>query len=137
MRSIAFSILTPFYFIKAGLYVSVPAVVSGALLIAVFLAIKLASKLVGVWPLTRRFDFDRKEGAFTTLLMSTGLTFGTISALFGLTNHIITQEQYTILVTTVIASAIVPTLIAQRFFLPRSSMFETTEEDIEEMNAPA
>jgi Kef-type K+ transport system membrane component KefB len=136
MRSIAFSILTPFYFIKAGLYVSVPAVVSGAVLIAVFLAIKLASKLVGVWPLTRRFDFDRKEGAFTTLLMSTGLTFGTISALFGLTNHIITQEQYTILVTTVIASAIVPTLIAQRFFLPRSSMFETTEEDIEEMTAP-
>ena len=137
MRSIAFSILTPFYFIKAGLFVSVPAVVSGVLLIAVFLAIKLASKLVGVWPLTRRFDFDRKEGAFTTLLMSTGLTFGTISALFGLTNRIITQEQYTILVTTVIGSAIVPTLIAQRFFLPRSSMFETTEEDIEEMNAPA
>ena len=136
MRSIAFSILTPFYFIKAGLFVSIPAVISGALLILVFLAIKLASKMVGVWPLTRRFDFDRKEGAFTTLLMSTGLTFGTISALFGLTNHIITQEQYTILVTTVIASAIVPTLIAQRFFLPRSRMFETTEEDIEEMTAP-
>jgi len=137
MRSIAFSILTPFYFIKAGLYVSLPAVVSGALLIAAFLAIKMASKLVAVWPLTRRFDFDRKEGAFTTLLMSTGLTFGTISALFGLTNHIITQKQYTILVTTVIGSAIVPTLIAQRFFLPRSPMFETTEEDIEEMKVPA
>jgi len=136
MRSIAFSILTPFYFIKAGLFVSLPAVISGALLIGMFLAIKLASKMVGVWPLTRSFDFDRKEGAFTTLLMSTGLTFGTISALFGLTNHIITQEQYTILVTTVIASAIVPTLIAQRFFLPRSRMFETTEEDIEEMTAP-
>ena len=105
MRSIAFSILTPFYFIKAGLYVSLPAVVSGALLIAAFLAIKMASKLVAVWPLTRRFDFDRKEGAFTTLLMSTGLTFGTISALFGLTNHIITQKRYTILVTTVIGSA--------------------------------
>lgn len=137
MRSIAFSILTPFYFIKAGLYVSLPAVVSGALLIAAFLAIKMASKLIAVWPLTRRFDFDRKEGAFTTLLMSTGLTFGTISALFGLTNHIITQKQYTILVTTVIGSAIVPTLIAQRFFLPRSPMFETTEEDIEEMKVPA
>ena len=137
MRSIAFSILTPFYFIKAGLFVALPAVVSGAALIAAFLAIKMVSKLVGVWPLTRHFDFDRKEGAFTTLLMSTGLTFGTISALFGLTNHIITQQQYTVLVTTVIGSAIVPTLIAQRFFLPRSPMFETTEEDIEEMKAPA
>jgi Kef-type K+ transport system membrane component KefB len=137
MRSIAFSILTPFYFIKAGLFVSLPAVVSGALLIGVFLAVKMASKFLGVWPLTRHFEFDRKGGAFTTLLMSTGLTFGTISALFGLTNHIITQAQYTILVTAVIGSAVVPTLIAQRFFLPRSPMFETTEEDIEEMRAPA
>jgi Kef-type K+ transport system membrane component KefB len=137
MRSIAFSILTPFYFIKAGLFVSLPAVASGALLIALFLAIKMVSKFVGVWPLTRHFEFDRKGGAFTTLLMSTGLTFGTISALFGLTNHIITQAQYTILVTAVIGSAVVPTLIAQRFFLPRSPMFETTEEDIEELRAPA
>lgn len=137
MRSIAFSILTPFYFIKAGLFVSLPAVATGALLIVVFLAVKLISKFVGVWPLTRLFEFDRKGGAFITLLMSTGLTFGTISALFGLTNHIITQEQYTILVTAVIGSAVVPTLIAQRFFLPRSPMFETTEEDIEELRTPA
>jgi hypothetical protein len=50
--------------------------------------------------------------------MSTGLTFGTISALFGLTNHIISQSQYTVLVTAVIGSAVVPTLIAQRFFAP-------------------
>ena len=63
--------------------------------------------------------------------MSTGLTFGTISALFGLTNHIITQQQYTILVTTVIGSAVVPTLIAQRFFQPRTPAFEITEEDVE------
>ncbi len=137
MRSIAFSILTPFYFIKAGLLVSLPAVASGAGLIAVFLVVKIVSKFVGVWPLTRHFEFDPKGGAFTTLLMSTGLTFGSISALFGLTNHFITQEQYTILVTAVIGSAVVPTLIAQRFFLPQSPMFETTEEDIEELQAPA
>jgi hypothetical protein len=55
---------------------------------------------------------------YTTLMMCTGLTFGTISALFGLTNHIIDQEQYTILVTAVIASAVVPTIIAQRWFQP-------------------
>jgi Kef-type K+ transport system membrane component KefB len=131
MRATAFSILTPFYFIKAGLYVSMPAVVTGALMIAAFLAVKIAAKFIGVWPLTHHFNFDRKEGAFTTLLMSTGLTFGSISALFGLTNNIITQEQYTILVTAVIGSAVVPTLIAQRFFLPGSSSFETTEEDVE------
>jgi Kef-type K+ transport system membrane component KefB len=118
MRSIAFTMLTPFYFIKAGLYVSLPAVASGALLIVAYLAVKMVTKFVGVAPLTRYFRFERREGAYTTLLMSTGLTFGTISALFGLTNHIITQAQYTVLVTTVIASAVVPTLIAQRFFQP-------------------
>jgi Kef-type K+ transport system membrane component KefB len=137
MRSVAFSILTPFYFIKAGLFVSIPAVVSGAVLIAAFLALKLASKFVGVWPLTRAFKLEKREGVYTTLLMSTGLTFGTISALFGLTNHIITQTQYTILVTTVIGSAVVPTLIAQRFFDPSGRRFETTEEDIEQMLVPA
>ena len=118
MRTIAFTLLTPMYFIKAGLYVSLRAVAAGALLIVVFLAVKMLAKLIGIWPLTRVFAFDRREGAYTTLLMSTGLTFGTISALFGLTNHIITQAQYTILVTTVIGSAVVPTLIAQRFFQP-------------------
>jgi len=137
MRSIAFSILTPFYFMKAGLFVSLPAVMAGALLIAVFLAIKMSSKLIGVWPLTRAFNFDKRAGVYTTLLMSTGLTFGTISALFGLTNHIITQQQYTVLVTTVIGSAVIPTLIAQRFFDPRGRRIETTEEDIEEMLVPA
>ena len=50
--------------------------------------------------------------------MSTGLTFGTIAALFGFTNHIISQSQYTVLVVAVIGSAVVPTLVAQRFFAP-------------------
>jgi Kef-type K+ transport system membrane component KefB len=118
MRSIAFTMLTPFYFIKAGLFVSLPAVATGALLIAALLGVKMAAKVASVWPLTRAFRFDRREGMYTTLLMATGLTFGTISALFGLTNHIITQSQYTVLVTVVIGSAVVPTLIAQRFFQP-------------------
>jgi Kef-type K+ transport system membrane component KefB len=59
-----------------------------------------------------------REANYTTLLMSTGLTFGTISALFGLQNQIIDQAQYTMLVTVVILSAFVPTLIAQKFFQP-------------------
>ena len=78
----------------------------------------MATKFVGILPLTSAFRFEAKEGMYTTLLMSTGLTFGTISALFGLTNHIIDQTQYTILVTAVIGSAVVPTLIAQRWFQP-------------------
>ena len=131
MRAIAFSLLTPFYFIKAGLFVSLPAVASGVVIILALLAVKMASKGLGVWPLTRAFRIPRRDGIYTTLLMSTGLTFGTISALFGLTNHVISQAQYTILVTTVIGSAIVPTLIAQRLFQPALPRVETTEEDIE------
>lgn len=118
MRVIAFSILTPFYFLKAGSLVDGHAVMASLGLIVVFLAIKMATKFAGILPLTRYHEFDRREGMYTTLLMSTGLTFGTISALFGLTNRIIDQSQYTILVTAVIGSAVVPTLIAQTWFQP-------------------
>ncbi len=118
MRSIAFSLLTPFYFIKAGLYVKLGAVLTGFWLIVVLLGLKLATKGIGVYPLTRLFHFEPREGKYTTLLMATGLTFGTISALYGFTNKIINQDQYTVLVTVVILSAVVPTMIAQTFFLP-------------------
>ena len=120
MRSIAFSILTPFYFIKAGLLVSLPAVVGGAGLIVAFLGVKVGAKVAGVWPTARAFGMPVREANYTTLLMSTGLTFGSISALYGLTNGYIDQAAYTVLVTVVILSAIVPTLIATRFFEPQA-----------------
>ncbi|MGB9662506.1 MAG: cation:proton antiporter [Moorellaceae bacterium] len=118
MRTIAFSFLTPFYFLKAGLYVSLPAVVTGAATILVLLFVKVLTKFIGVWPATRVFQFSSQDGMYTTLLMSTGLTFGTISSLFGLSHGFISQQQYTVLVTVVILSAVVPTLIAQAFFRP-------------------
>jgi Kef-type K+ transport system membrane component KefB len=93
-------------------------IVEAAGLIVVYLAVKMITKFVGILPLTRAFKFNRREGMYTTLMMSTGLTFGSISALFGLTNHIIDESQYTILLTAVIGSALVPTLIAQRWFQP-------------------
>ena len=118
LRTIAFSMLTPFYFLKAGSLVEARAVTASGGLILALLAMKMVTKFVGILPLTRFFSFVPREGMYTTLLMSTGLTFGTISALFGLTNHIIDQRQYTVLVTAVIASAVVPTLIAQSWFQP-------------------
>ena len=118
MRVIAFTILTPFYFLKAGSLVEFHAVLGGFVLIAILLALKMATKFAGILPLTVFFKFTRRNGMYTTLMMCTGLTFGSISALFGLTNHIIDQAQYTMLVTAVIGSAIVPTLIAQRWFHP-------------------
>jgi Kef-type K+ transport system membrane component KefB len=117
-RVIAFTILTPFYFLKAGSLIRADVLVTSAGLIALYLSVKMVTKFFGILPLTRIFRFDPKEGMYTTLLMSTGLTFGSISALFGLTNHIIDERQYTILLTAVIGSAVVPTMIAQRWFQP-------------------
>jgi Kef-type K+ transport system membrane component KefB len=118
MRSIAFAIFTPFYFIKAGLYVSLGALWATLGVITALLLLKIAAKFICVWPSSRIFKMRAREANYTSLLMATGLTFGTISALFGLNNKIIDQTQYTILVTVVILSAIIPTLIAQKFFQP-------------------
>jgi len=126
LRAICFAFLTPFYFLKAGSLIEAKALLAGVGLIAAFLAMKMVTKFVGILPLTRYFEFEKREGMYTTLMMSTGLTFGSISALFGLTNHIIDQQQYTILLTAVVGSAVVSTLIAQIWFQPR---FEALEED--------
>ena len=119
LRSIAFALLTPFFFLRAGTLISAPALVSGAGVIGLLLAVKLAAKLIGVWPVATIFKLPRRERTYTTLLMATGLTFGSISALFGLTHHLIDKAQYTELVTVVILSAFVPTLIAQQLFQPK------------------
>ncbi len=118
IRATAFSLLTPFYFIKAGLFVSLPAVLTGGGLIVSLFAVKVASKILGVWPASRAFGLPRREANYTTLLMSTGLTFGTISSLFGLSHGYIDQAAYTVLVTVVILSAVAPTLVATTFFSP-------------------
>ena len=127
LRTLTFGLLTPFYFIRAGSYVSVPALVSGFGVLLVLLGAKMVSKFVGVYPVTKYFKSPRKEALYTTLLMSTGLTFGSISALFGLTHRIITQEQYSYLIAAVIGSAIVPTLIANAFFLPRHLLHKNAD----------
>jgi Kef-type K+ transport system membrane component KefB len=137
MRATAFSLLTPFYFLKAGSLVSLPAIAAGAGLIALFLAVKVGAKVIGVWPTARAFGLPTRDANYTTLLMSTGLTFGTIAALYGLTNGYIDQPTYTILVTVVILSAIVPTLIATTFFEPEPASDEAFEdfEAAEEIDA--
>jgi Kef-type K+ transport system membrane component KefB len=118
LRSIAFALLTPFFFLRAGTLISAPALVTGAGAIAVLLLVKLATKMAGVWPVAAAFKLPRRERTYTTLLMATGLTFGSIAALYGLTHHLIDKAQYTELVTVVILSAFVPTLIAQQLFRP-------------------
>jgi Kef-type K+ transport system membrane component KefB len=118
LRTLTAGFLTPFYFLRAGTFVSLPALFSAPLVFLLFLAGKVFSKIFGLYPVIGVFRNKRDERWYYTLLMSTGLTFGTISSLYGLSHNIITQKQYSFLVAVVIASAVVPTLIAGLFFLP-------------------
>jgi Kef-type K+ transport system membrane component KefB len=118
LRTLTFGLLTPFYFIRAGSFVSLPALVAAPAAFLVCLVVKVACKLVGVYPVTKYFGSPTKEAMYTTLMMSTGLTFGTISSLFGLSHGIIDQGQYSALVAAVIGSAVIPTVIANAFYLP-------------------
>jgi Kef-type K+ transport system membrane component KefB len=128
LRTLTFGLLTPFYFIRAGSFVSVPALIAAPLIfVALFLA-KMISKVIPLFPTVKRFKYQKEEGLYFTLMMSTGLTFGTISSLFGLNHGIITQAQYSYLVATVIGSAVVPTMIANAWFMPRHLLAPEREE---------
>ena len=131
LRTLTFGLLTPFYFIRAGSFVSVPALIAAPGAFLLLLIVKILTKIAGVYPVTQGFRSPRKEAIYTTLLMSTGLTFGTISALFGLSHQIVDQAQYSALVAAVIASAVVPTLVANAWFMPRHLL------KVEELDAAA
>ena len=124
-RVVAFSFLTPFFFVKGGMNVSLTALGSALPLLIAFLGVKMAAKFAGVYP--PALLWLRPHATYTALLMSTGLTFGTISSLYGLNAGIIDRTQFSVLITTVILSAIVPTFIAQRFFSPPSRVLSAGE----------
>jgi glutathione-regulated potassium-efflux system ancillary protein KefC len=122
LRTLTFGLLTPFYFIRVGSFVSIPAIVAAPAAFVFFLTTKIVTKAAGVFPATKLFGATNKEAIYTSLLMSTGLTFGTIASLFGFTHKIIDVNQYSALVAAVIASAVIPTVIANAFFLPQPTL---------------
>jgi Kef-type K+ transport system membrane component KefB len=118
LRTLTVGFLTPLYFLRSGALVSIPALLAAPFIFLLLFTGKVISKIFGLYPAIHNFRDDTKEKWYYTLLMSTGLTFGTISALFGLSHNIISQAQYSLIVGAVIASAVIPTLIANKFFLP-------------------
>jgi Kef-type K+ transport system membrane component KefB len=118
LRTLTIGFLTPIYFLRAGYFVSIPAVVAAPLVFLALFGGKVISKIFGLYPVIGRFRESKKERWYYTLLMSTGLTFGSISALYGLTHDIITRDQYSFIIAAVIASAVIPTIIANLAFLP-------------------
>jgi glutathione-regulated potassium-efflux system ancillary protein KefC len=129
LRTMTTGFLTPIYFMRAGALMSLPALIAAPAVFILLFITKTASKIFGLYPVIKRFKKHKDEKWYYTLLMSTGLTFGTISALYGLTNNIITKDQYSFLVGTVIASAVIPTLIANKFFLPRHLLAKPVIDD--------
>src|SRR5581483_6384942 len=119
MRVVAFAFLTPFFFLKGGMNVSAHALWANLGVLALLFVGKMLPKFGGVYPLARRFTAP--HATFTTLLMSTGLTFGTITSLYGLNAGIIDRTKFSLLIAVVVLSAIVPTAIAQRFFHPHAA----------------
>ena len=128
LRNLTFGLLTPFYFIRAGSFVSIPVLIAAPLVFVTLFFTKMITKLAGVLPTVRAFGYSGHDGIYYSLMMSTGLTFGTISALFGLNHGIIDQGQYSQLVATVIASAVIPTAIANARFMPRHLLPEKERE---------
>ena len=124
MRTLTIGFLTPFYFLRAGTLVSIPALSAAPLVLLFLFGGKVASKIFGLYPVIGQFRKDHSERWYYTLMMSTGLTFGTISALYGLSHNIVSQEQYSFLVAAVIASAVIPTIIAGFAFMPKHLLFE-------------
>jgi len=131
LRTLTFGLLTPFYFIRAGSFVSIPVLIAAPLVFVTLFFTKMISKLAGLLPTVRAFGYSGHAGIYYSLMMSTGLTFGTISALFGLNHGIIDQGQYSQLVATVIGSAVIPTAIANARFMPRHLLPEK-ERDLRE-----
>jgi Kef-type K+ transport system membrane component KefB len=119
LQTMTMTLLAPFYFLKAGTYVEFGSAISSIGLIAALFFVKVGAKILGVLPTARFvFRYGAANANYLTLMMATGLTFGTISSLYGLTHHYITAAQYTALVTVVILTAIIPTAIAQALFKP-------------------
>lgn len=134
IRTLTIGFLTPFYFLRAGILVSIPSILKAPLIFLILLSGKVISKIFGLYPVIKQFRRDRRERWYYTLLMSTGLTFGTISALYGLTKGIVTQDQYSYLVAVIIGSAVIPTVIANSAFLPKNiqKLPITEEEEVPE-----
>jgi Kef-type K+ transport system membrane component KefB len=116
LRTVAYAVITPIFFIVAGLKVSLPLIASAfGVFVAIFI-VKQLSKFIGVYFLAKKYIPD--GNIYTTLLMSTGLTFGLVASLFGLQSGFINQVQYSVLTGVLIASAVIPTIVAQKWFMP-------------------
>jgi len=129
LRTVAYAIVTPLFFIVGGMHISYKLIIASIGLFLGLFAVKMIMKFIGVYFLAKKYI--QNGSMYTTLLMSTGLTFGTISSLYGLQAGIINEVQYSVLVGIVVASAVIPTFIAQKWFMPQHTedLYENGNKD--------
>ncbi len=127
LRTVAYAMVTPIFFIVGGMKISISLILTAVGIFLILFIVKIFMKFIGVYFIAKKYI--PKNSIYTTLLMSTGLTFGTISSLFGLQAGYINQVQYSILVGVVVASAVIPTFVAQKWFMPLHE-----EDVVEEFN---
>lgn len=116
LRTVAFAFLTPFFFVDAGLSVSLAALAGGAAAAIALYSSQVLSKLGVLLPVAHRLvgiDYE-----YVALLLSTGLVFGIVSGLYGLSVGIFSRAQFSILVAVIVLSAVVPTVAAQTLARP-------------------
>jgi len=123
LRTVGFAFITPFFFMKGGMNIDVASLLSNWPVLVAFFLVLVLSKAIGVGSLWRILPSGGKM--FTTLLMSTGsITFSTIALLFGYESGYLDKAQFSVLITSVLLSAVVLSVFAQRMFMPKEEIIE-------------
>ena len=112
LRTIVIAFLAPFFFVRVGMNVSVSVLLASTGAVLVLAAAKVLPKLAASYAAAR--TVVGREAVPVALLMSTGLTFGTVIALAALGEGLVDRSQYTVLVAAILIAAVIPSAIAQR-----------------------
>lgn len=118
LQTVSFTVITPIFFIVAGTRISLPIIFASFGLFILILVVRQLSKFVGVYTISK-YNFSSNR-MYITMILSTGLTFGLVAAMYGLTNGIITNDTYSILAGILVLSTIIPTFIGNRFYAPKN-----------------
>lgn len=116
LKTVAFAVVTPIFFIVGGMKVSIPLILGAIGVFILIFTVRQIFKFFGVYVVSKQF---LEEGTvYTTLMMSTGLTFGLVACLFGLNAGLIDQSIYSVLTGVLVLSAVLPSFVAQKWFMP-------------------
>ncbi|MDR2623624.1 MAG: cation:proton antiporter [Methanobrevibacter sp.] len=117
LKTVTFTLISPIFFIVAGTNVSIHLILSGIAIFILLFVVRFIGKILGVYFISKKcLEYDE---IYFTMMMSTSLTFGLIATVFGLNAGLLDSQTYSILTGVLIVGAIIPTIIAEKKFLPK------------------